>query len=80
MEVDIEEMEFFLLAPDEPVVDIKHIALHARGNRQQKLFRTFAEQGGHEIMIASTERWDEHERMLIIQGQKCQEFAKRLSK
>ena len=34
-EVDIEELEYLLLALNEPNVDIRHMALHARGNRHQ---------------------------------------------
>ena len=45
LKVNIKELECFLLVSDEPNVDIKHIALHARGNQQQ-LFHTFARQEG----------------------------------
>ena len=75
LEVDIKDLEHFLLAPDEPNVDIKHIALRARVGRHQNIFRTFARQGGHEIGVASAARWDEHERMLIIHEQKYQELC-----
>ena len=75
LEVDIDELEHVLLAPDEPNVDIKHVAVHARGDRHQKIFHTFAGQGGHEIVVASAARWDEHERMLIIHEQRCQELC-----
>ena len=47
LEVDIQEFECFLLGPDEPNVDIKHTAPHAREDRQH----TFARQGGHEIRV-----------------------------
>ena len=56
LEVDIKELEYFLLAPDEPNVDVKHVALQARGDGHQTLFRTFARPGGHEIGVASAAR------------------------
>ena len=37
LEEDRKELEYVLLAPDEPNVDIKHIALHARGGRHQTI-------------------------------------------
>ena len=69
LEVDMKDLEYFLLVPDEPNIDIKHIALHATGDGQ-KLIHTFARQGGHKIWVASAARWDEHERMLIIHEQR----------
>ena len=38
LEVDIEELEYYLLGPDEPRVDIRFFALNARGEPQQRLF------------------------------------------
>ena len=32
-EVDVSELEYFVLAPDEPDVDVKYIALHSKGER-----------------------------------------------
>ena len=40
--VDIEELECNLLGPDESDVDIRCIALYARGEQQKKLFHTFS--------------------------------------
>ena len=37
LEVNIEELEYYLLDPDELDVDIRHIALNARGEQQQGL-------------------------------------------
>ena len=45
LEVDIKELEYFLLASNEQRVDIRHSALHARGDRHQQLFYTFGLQG-----------------------------------
>ena len=65
LEVDIEELEHVLLAPNEQRVDIRH----------QRLFHTFSRQGGHELWVASAARWDEHERVLTTHEQKCQELS-----
>ena len=62
LEVDIEELVSFMLAPKEPNVEVRHMALHAR-------------QGGHDIKVASAVRREEHERMFIIHEQKCQELC-----
>ena len=74
LEVHINELEHVVLAPD-PDVDVKNIELHARGERQQMLFHTFSQKGTSDFWTASVERWDEHERMLIIHEQKCQELC-----
>ena len=37
LEVDIKELECFLLAPEEAGVDIGHVALHAPRNRRTRL-------------------------------------------
>ena len=71
-EVGVKELEHYLLAPDEQHVDIRHIALHARGDRHQRLFHTFSQQGRSELWLASAARWDEHERMLLLHERKCQ--------
>ena len=42
LEVDIEELECYLLGPDESDVDIRCIALYARGEQQKRLFHTFS--------------------------------------
>ena len=74
LEVDIKGLEYFLLAPNELSVDIRHIALHARGDRHQKRVHTSSRQGGHALWVASAARWDEHQRMLTENEQKCQEL------
>ena len=66
LEVDIKGLEYFLLAPNELSVDIRHTALHARGNPHQKLFHTFSRQGGHALFVVSAVRWDKHESMLTV--------------
>ena len=50
-------------------------ALHAKGERQQRLFRTFSQKGTSDFWVASVERWDEHERMLVIHEQRCLELC-----
>ena len=72
-DVDIEEWEYYLLGPNEFDVDIKHMALNARGEKQQRLFHTFRQQGTSEFMVASVARWDQHARMPGIHEQKCKE-------
>ena len=67
-EVDIKELEYLQLAPDEQDVDIRHIALHARGDRHQRLFHS--QHGRSETWETSAARWDEHERMLVTREQK----------
>ena len=75
LEVDSEELEYYLLGPEESDVDIRHIALVARGEKHQRLFCTFSQQGTSEFLVASVARWDEHARMLVIHEQKCQELS-----
>ena len=74
LEVDINELAYFVLAQDERDVDVKYIALHAKGERQQRLFHTFCQKAS-DFWAASVERWDEHERMLVLHEQKCQELC-----
>ena len=76
LKVDAQELDFHVLAPNEPHIDIKHIVLHARGERHQTLFHASNQQGANEALVASVARWDEHERMLIILEQKCQELCR----
>ena len=44
MKVDIEELEYYLLGPDDLDVDITHIALNARGEKQHRFFHIFSQQ------------------------------------
>ena len=73
LEVDIEELQYYLIGPDESDVDIRHITASARGEKQQRLLHTFSQQGVSQFMVASVARWDEHARMLMIHEQKCKE-------
>ena len=41
LEVDIEDLEYFLLGPEELDVDMRHIVLNARGGKHPRLFHTF---------------------------------------
>ena len=45
-------LECFLLALDEPDVDVMQIVLLARGDQQQKMFHTFAKQERPEIIVS----------------------------
>ena len=54
MKVDAQEMEFHVLTPHEP--EIEHIVMHARGERHQRVFRTFSRQ--EQISFWSPERRD----------------------
>ena len=54
-------------------VDIWYLALHARGEQQQRLFHTFSQKGTSDFLVATVARWDEHEKMLVSLEQKCQE-------
>ena len=74
-DVDINELEYFVPAPDEPDVDVKYIALHTEGERQQTLFHSFSQKGSSDFWVASVERLDEHERMLVIHEQRCLELC-----
>ena len=39
LKVNIRELEFHVLAPNEPTVDIEHIVMQARGEGHQRLFQ-----------------------------------------
>ena len=71
LEVEVKEREFYVLVPDEQNVDIRHIALHARGDRHQRLFHTFSQQGRSELWVVR----NEHEGMLVTHEQKSQELC-----
>ena len=43
LEVGVGEFEYFLLRPSELDVHIRYLALHARGEQQQRLFHTFSQ-------------------------------------
>ena len=73
--VDIEELEYSLLGPNELDVDITHIAMNAKGEKHQRLFHTFSQQGVSEFMVASVARWDEHSIILVIHERKCRELS-----
>ena len=45
LKVDTKELEDHVLAPNEPRVDIDHIARQARGEQHQRLFQIFSRQG-----------------------------------
>ena len=49
--------------------------MHARAERQQRLFHTFSRKRTSDFWVATVERWDEHECMLVIHEQKCQELC-----
>ena len=57
LEEDIEELEDCPLGPEELEVDIRHIALNARGEKHRRLFHTFSSQGLSAFLVASVARW-----------------------
>ena len=65
LKVDSKELEDQVPAPNEPRVDIDHIAVQARGEQHQRLSQIFTRQGAKEILVASVARWEEHLRMFI---------------
>ena len=67
LKVDIGELEDCLLGPEELQIDIRHIALNARGEKHRT-------PGTWNFLVASVARWDEYARMLVIHEQKCQEL------
>ena len=69
------ELEFHVLAPNEPIVDIMHNVMQARGEGHQRLFQAFNLQGAEELLVGSLARWEEHQRMLTILEQQCQELS-----
>ena len=73
--VDIGELEYYLLGPSELDVDIRYLALHARGEQQQRLFHTFSQKGTTDFLVTPAARWDEHERKFVTPEQKCQELC-----
>ena len=66
LKVNTRELEFHVLAPNGPYVNIEHIVVQARGERHQRLFQAFKRQGAKELLVASLARWEEHRRMIII--------------
>ena len=54
-------MKPYLLGLNELDVDIRNLALHARGER--------------DFLVVTVASWDEHERMRVIHEQKCQELC-----
>ena len=69
------ELEYYLLGPDELGVDFRYIALHAKSERQQGLFCTYSQKGTSDFWVVSAERCDEHERMLVMHEKRCQELC-----
>ena len=47
LEVDVNELEHFVLAPDEPDADVKYNALHAKGERKRRFFHTSSQKGNN---------------------------------
>ena len=76
LEVETKELEYSLLAPEEQDVGLRRIALHASGDRHQRLFHTFSQQGRSEFWVASVARWDEA-RVACGHDRKGIDFTKR---
>ena len=68
--VDIKVLEYFLLAPDEPNVEIKHIALHARGDRQKYSTLSLGREGTKSVWRV------QHVGMKILKREAPEEFHK----
>ena len=75
LKVDVQELEFHVLAQNEPNIDVKRIVMQARGERHQRLFHASSQQGANEVLVASVARWDERERMLIILEQRSHQLC-----
>ena len=75
LKVDTKELEDHVFAPNEPRVDINHIARQARGEQHQRLFQIFSRQGAKEILVASVARCEQHLRMLIVLERKCLDLS-----
>ena len=75
LKVNAQELEFHVLALNEPNIDMEHIVLQARVEGHQRLFHTFSRQGASEILVVSVARWEEHQRVLIMLEQKSQELC-----
>ena len=56
--------------PSEPDVNMEHIAMKARGETHQKLFKAFSQRGARGILVARVARWE-----VIYLEQKCQELG-----
>ena len=75
LRVNAQELEYHVLAPNEPSIDIEHIVMQARGEGHQRLLQAFSRQGANKILVASVARLEEHQRVLIILEQKRQELC-----
>ena len=74
--MDIVELEYCLFGPEESEVDIRHIAMNARGKKRRRLFHIFCGQGQSVFLVVSASRWDEYSRMRVRQEEECQELSK----
>ena len=63
MNLEMEELEYCLLGPEESEVDIRHIAMNASGKKRRRLFHYFSGQGPSECLVVSAARWDEYSRI-----------------
>ena len=69
LKVGTKDLEDHVLASNETSVNIEHIVRQAKGEKQKKKrIQTFSRQGAKEILVASVARWEEHLRMLMVQG------------
>ena len=75
LKVGAKEFEEHVLAPDEPSVNIEHIARQPRGEKRKKMFQVLSRQGAKEIMIASVARWEEHLRILTVLDRECLDLS-----
>ena len=67
MKVEIEELEL-LLGPEDSEIDLRYILTNARKNKGRRIFAIFSSQGPSEFLVVSRSRWDEYQRMLVMEG------------
>ena len=76
LEVEIEELGYCLVGPEESEVDIRRIAMNARAKKRRRLFHIFSGQGQSEFWVVSAARWRECSGMRARQEEECQEPRK----
>ena len=62
LKVEVEELEYCLLGPEESEVGIRHIAMNARSRKLRRLFHVFGVQGQGGLLVVIAVRWDENSR------------------
>ena len=57
LKVEVEELEYCLLGPEESEVGIRHIAMNARSKKLRRLFHVFGVQGQGGLLVVIAVRW-----------------------